>query len=391
VEAQQEARAHWWRDARPLDLLLPLAFGVIGTIEMLTQGFHPLPVSIGTYWLGALVLCGRRVFPLATPLVVALVYVVTPLLGFDVSESATWLLIPALAFFAVGLHLPRARAAAGFASVAGAAALLFLTLEGLTSFNPDMFFGLVWAFGPWTVGVSLSRALENNRELAARIERTRIEGEMATVAAAEAERRRIARELHDVLAHSLSVMVVQAMLAEDLLERSPAASRDAMHEVQQAGRNALGETSRLLRLIRDDSDELGMQPQHDINDLPELLNEFARAGMKVDLDIDPEVRGLAGGAGLSAYSIVREGLTNALKHAPGGEVTVRVARRTGDIAIEVRNTPGEGPSVTGISGGHGLVGVRERVALFGGSLDAGELDDGGFLLSATLPIATEGS
>jgi signal transduction histidine kinase len=371
--------------------LLPLLFGIAGTVEMLAQGFHPLPVSIGTYWLGALVLCARRVFPLLAPPAIAIIYVATPLLGFDVSEPAAWLLTPALAFFAAGLHVPRARVAAGFASVAGSAAVLFLTLEGLTGFNPDIFFGLVWAFGPWTVGVSLSRALEHNRELAVRVERTRIEAEMATAAAAAAERERIARELHDVLAHSLSVMVVQAMLAEDLLERDPAASRTAMHEVQQAGRDALGETSRLLRLIRDESDELGMQPQHSIDDLPALVDEFVRAGVNAELQIDPSARGLTGGVGLSTYSVVREGLTNALKHASGSDVTVRVARRSGDIAIEVRNTPGKGPFMTGIASGHGLVGVRERVGLFGGTFHAGGLEGGGFLLSATLPITGESS
>jgi signal transduction histidine kinase len=194
-----------------------------------------------------------------------------------------------------------------------------------------------------------------------------------------------------MLANSLSVMVVQASLAEDLIGRDAEAAAEAMREVQQSGRDALGETGRLLRLIRDEGDEIGMQPQHLVADLPALADEYVRAGLDVDLHLDPGARTMQAGVGLSAYRIVQEALTNALKHAPGSRVTVRLSRRAAELAIEVRNGPAATQAPVAVSGGQGLVGIRERVSLFGGTLDAAPTGDGGFRLAATLPTPPESS
>ncbi len=374
-----------WPDPRPIDVLVPAVVGLAGTIEMVLVGYAALPVGLATYWLAAVALCARRLVPFAMPLVVAGLYALTPVLGFDVSEPAAWLLPPALAFLAAGLHVPRARALLGFASVAGALVIVFATLDWLTRFDPDAFFGAVWAFGPWGLGVALREALERNRELAVEAERARVVGEAAAASAAEAERERIARELHDLLAHSLSVMVVQAALAEDLVRRDPSGAAVAMQEVQGTGRGALAETGRLLRLIRDDEHDLGLEPQHVVADLPELATGYGRAGLDVDLVVDPGARTLPLGLGLSAYRIVQEALTNALKHAPGSRVTVRLDRRADALSIEVENGCGRSRAADTVASGHGLVGVRERVALFGGTLSAGPTDGGGFRLVATLP------
>jgi len=382
-------RARSFPGIRRGDLLLPALFGAIGTIEVVVQGYRPLWVSLGTYWLAVVVLCARRAIPLATPLLVAGIYALTPVLGFDVSEPAAWILPPALACLAAGLYVSRSRAVLGLASVVATLVLLFLTLDWLTDFSPDILFGLVYTIGPWVLGVALRETLERNRELAIDAERARVETELAGAAAAAAERERIARELHDVLAHSLSVMVVQASLAEDLVARDPRAAAAAMREVQQSGRGALGETGRLLRLIRDDDDELGLRPQHAVADLPALADEYVRAGLDVDLQLDPNASLLNAGVGISAYRIVQEGLTNALKHAPGSRVTVRLARRADDLAIDVRNGPATVERPAAVSGGHGLAGVRERVSLFGGTLQAAATADGGFLLAATLPAPPE--
>jgi signal transduction histidine kinase len=360
-------------------------FGVVGTVEMVVQAYRPLPVSIGTYWLACLTLCARRSFPLATPLVTAVMFVLAASLGFDVSRPASWILPPALACFSAGLNVPRSRAVASFGSVACTLAIVYLTLATLTHFNPDIIFGLLFTIGPWAVGLALREALDRNRELAADAERARLERTFAVEQAAAAERRRISRELHDVLAHSLSVMVVQASLAEDLVGADPASASTAMREVQQSGRNALAETSRLLRLIRDDENELGLQPQRAISDLPELANEYARAGLDVDLQIDSAPAGLPVGIELSAYRIVQEALTNALKHAPGSCVDVRLSRVGNELAINVHNGPSTGAPVANGDGGHGLVGMRERVSLFGGTLRTSRADDGGFVLAVTLP------
>jgi signal transduction histidine kinase len=383
--ARLASTAAVWERIRRTDLLLPALFGVAGTAELAVQEYAPVGVGLATYWLAVLVLCVRRAFPLVTPLLVGGIYALTPLLGFDVSEPASWIPVLALACFAAGAHVPRSRAPLGFASVAGMLAIVFLTLDWLTDFDPDVLFGLLFSLGPWVLGVALREALERNAELAVEAERARVEGEQAAAAAAAAERERIARELHDVLAHSLSVIVVQASLAEDLAARDAERALDALKEVQQTGRDALAETGRLLRLIRDEEDELGLRPQHAVADLPALADEYARAGLKIDLSLDPGARTLPLGVGLSAYRIVQEALTNALKHAPGSHVRVRLERRADAVALEVVNDAGTGAPAVRVTSGHGLVGVRERVSLFGGDVQVGPTEGGGFRLAATLP------
>ena len=374
---------------RRSDLVLPGLFGALGTVEIVSQGYRPLAVALGTYWLAALVLCARRLAPLAMPLLVAAIYALTPVLGFDVNEPAAWILLPPLAFFSAGSMVPRSRAPLGLAGVVCALLVIFATLDWLTTFDPDLVFGLVWVIGPWMIGVAVRETLERNRELAIEAERARAEAERAAADAAAAERERIARELHDVLAHSLSVMVVQASLAEDLLARDAGSAVDAMREVQQIGRDALGETGRLLRLIRDDGDELGMRPQRSLADLSALVDDYARAGLEVELVVDPAARSVPLGVGLSVYRIVQEALTNALKHAPGSRVAVRLERREGELALEVENDSGADEPAVRVESGHGLAGVRERVAIFGGTVHAGPTEGGGVRGGATLPTPAE--
>jgi signal transduction histidine kinase len=387
VATSSEERS--WKGVRLTDVALPIVFGLVATAEMIAQGYEPLLVSIGTYWVAVAVLCTRRVYPLQIPLLIAAIYTVTPLLGFDVSEPSSWLLPQPLACFAVGLYRPRERALSGFAVVLTALVVTFGVLDILTDFDPDIIFGAFLGLGPWVLGITLRGMLERNQRLAIDLERTRIESEQAAAAAALAERERIARELHDVLAHSLSVMVVQAQLAEDLIGEDVQSASAAVREVQQAGRNALGETGRLLRLIRDDQNEMGMQPLHTVTDLPALVDRYSRSGLDAELVLDPAVDGVPVGVGLSAYRIVQEALTNALKHAPGANVIVQLRRHTEELSIEVRNGPGKAKADLNMSGGHGLIGIRERVALFGGTFDAASTAEGGFVLTATLPVHEE--
>jgi signal transduction histidine kinase len=387
VATSSEERS--WKGIHLTDVALPAVFGLVATAEMIAQDYGPLWVSIGTYWGAVVVLCARRVYPLQIPLLIAAIYTVTPLLGFDVSEPSSWLLPQPLACFAVGLYRPRERALSGFAVVVAALVITFGALDILTDFDPDIIFGAFIGLGPWALGITLRGMLERNQRLAIDLERARIESEQAAAAAALAERERIARELHDVLAHSLSVMVVQAQLAEDLIDENPQSASVAVREVQQAGRDALGETGRLLRLIRDEQNELGMQPPHTVADLPALTDEYSRAGLDAELIVDPAAHKLPVGVGLSAYRIVQEGLTNALKHAPRSKVTVELRRNTEDLFIEVSNGPGKTTADLNMSGGHGLIGIRERVALFGGTFDASPTAGGGFVLTATIPVHEE--
>jgi signal transduction histidine kinase len=178
-------------------------------------------------------------------------------------------------------------------------------------------------------------------------------------------------------------------VAADVVEDDAAAASAATGEVQRAGRDALDEIGRLLRLIRDGGDASDAQPQHGVADVPALAEEYVRAGLEVDLDMDG-VSSLPMGVDLSAYRVVQEGLTNALKHAPGSAVRVRLAQCGRDVAIEVRNGPSfEVGRAAALESGHGLTGLLERVTLFGGHLEARPTDDGGFVLAATMPLTSE--
>ena len=184
------------------------------------------------------------------------------------------------------------------------------------------------------------------------------------------ERRRIARELHDIVAHSLSVMVVQAGAAQDVVRRDPEAAERALTEIQNAGRSALGDTGRLLHLLRDDVDD-ELTPPPATRNLPALVEGFRDSGLDVELVVDGPTEGLSAGVDLSVYRIVQESLTNALKHGAGrrrpGQPPARRrrGRRRGAQCVREGRRGCWSPTVAG------LIGMRERVAVFGGELDAG--------------------
>jgi signal transduction histidine kinase len=370
------------------DLLLPALFGVVGTAEILSGGYGHLWASIGAYWLAAAALCARRRFPLAMPVMVTAIFVGFRLLGSEADEAASWIVIGALAYFSAGRHVPRSRAAWGFAGVLASLALVALDAAVRDEVTADVVLVLALAVGPWAVGVALRETLERTRALAAETERARLEQELEAERAAAMERKRVARELHDVLANSLIVMIMQASLAADLVGRDPVGATGAVSEVERSGRTALGEIGRLLRLMRNGANEPETHPQHGVADIPALAEAYARAGLGIDLDVD-EVARLPIGVDLSTYRIVQEGLTNALKHAPGSPVRVRLARRESGVAIEVHNGPAAHGAAVVAPSGHGLVGLRERVSLFGGSLEARPTADGGFVLAATIPVPAE--
>jgi CheY-like chemotaxis protein len=208
--------------------------------------------------------------------------------------------------------------------------------------------------------VALGATLERTRALAAEAERATVERELETERAAALERQRIARELHDLLANSLSVMIVQPSPAAELVDTDPDAAAAAVGEVARAGRTALGEIGVLLRLVQGEEGSFGVQPQHGVADLPALADEYERAGLGIDLEVDGVASRLPVGVELSTYRIKQEALTNALKHAPGSPVRIRLARAGTEIAIEVRNGPAAATAFAVVPRGHGLVGLRER-------------------------------
>ncbi|HVU62182.1 MAG TPA: histidine kinase [Mycobacteriales bacterium] len=223
------------------------------------------------------------------------------------------------------------------------------------------------------------RKREDQAELEAR------QSEELAVAAVEAERRRIARELHDLVSHSVGVMVLQAGAAQSVVERDPAKTRELLESIRVTGLAAVNELGTLLALVRaEPSDELTPAPR--LADLGPLVERMREAGLAVDLDIAGLNRSLPAALELSAYRIVQEGLTNALKYAAGSAVHVAVSCTEHSLEIDVTDSGRRGPRAR--SGNRqGLVGVSERVAVFGGHVHAGPAGDG-WALRASLPLSS---
>jgi signal transduction histidine kinase len=197
------------------------------------------------------------------------------------------------------------------------------------------------------------------------------------------ERARIARELHDVIAHHVSMIVLQAGAERRVLDGANASTRDVLETVEQTGRSALTEMRRLLGMLRGDETE-PLTPQPGLVDVPVLVEQLREAGLPVELEVEGDRRELPVGIELSAYRIVQEALTNALKHARDARTSVRVSY--GPDSLELEIVDDGAPAAQPVErGGHGLVGMRERVALYGGSIEAGSRPTGGFAVRVLLP------
>jgi signal transduction histidine kinase len=217
-----------------------------------------------------------------------------------------------------------------------------------------------------------------------RAEMAERERDLAAREAVVEERARIARELHDVIAHNVSMMVVQAGAERRVLDRdADGSTREVLETVEQIGRSALTEMRRLVGMLRTDGSD-SLSPQPGLDDVPALVTQVTEAGLPVELHVEGERRALPAGIELSAYRIVQEALTNALKHAGNAHAEVHV--RYGPESLELEIVDDGVGAVGPAPGGHGLVGMRERVALYGGRLDAGRRPSGGFAVSVKLPV-----
>jgi signal transduction histidine kinase len=240
------------------------------------------------------------------------------------------------------------------------------------------------------IAMLLARRVVRDRELraetlAARAELLEREHELRANEAVAEERARIARELHDLVAHNVSVMVVQAGVERHALGEGQDSTRDALSSIEQAGRQALVEARRLLGMLRRNGDHEELEPQPSVDQIEFLVEQVERAGLPVTLGIEGERVALPPGVDLCAYRIVQEGLTNVLKHAgpARAEVLLRYAGQVLDV--EVRDD-GRGPAEGSVTPGHGLIGMRERVAVCGGRLETGSRAGGGFEIRAHLPL-----
>jgi signal transduction histidine kinase len=215
------------------------------------------------------------------------------------------------------------------------------------------------------------------------------ERELAARNAVEAERARIARELHDVVAHHMSVMVVQAGAARAVAETDPEAASEALRQIESSGRAGLAEMRRLLEILKAGQEGDGRAPQPGLAHLDELLRGMNATGLPVEAVVEGSARSLPPGVDLSAYRIVQEALTNSLKHAPGARARVLLRYEPEALVLEVADDGPGPPADENGSGGHGLIGMRERAQLFGGELWTGPRPGGGFLVRARLPVDGE--
>ena len=286
-----------------------------------------------------------------------------------------------LAFWAVGAHNDRGGALAGVAI--GFASIAVITYRDVRidagAGVAATLAGCLVTFVAYTLQ-RRSRRATALEERAVRLEREREQDARAAVAE---ERRRIARDLHDVVAHSVSVMTVQAGAARLLLDEEPERARAPLLAVEETGRQALAEMRRLLGILRTEEGEPALAPQPGLADLERLLEQARGAGLPVELSLEGQRRPLAPGVDLAGYRIVQEALTNAIKHA--GPARAHVAVRYAPEALELEITNDGRTGANGGEGGHGLVGMRERAALYGGELEAGRRDGGGFIVRARLP------
>jgi signal transduction histidine kinase len=251
----------------------------------------------------------------------------------------------------------------------------------------DVVFLAIAAGAPYAVGVSMRAHDRSERELRRRAEELERTREAETRAALAEERTHIARELHDVVGHSVTLMTVQAGAARMIIESNPRAARERLLAVEHAGREALAEMRRLLGVLRapGGSDSLGPQPG--VDDLEQLVSGARSVGLDIQLAVEGEPLTLPAGEALAAYRIVQEALTNVSKHAADPRVAVRVRYVPGAVELTIEN---DGDRSVGpdweTSGGHGVIGMRERVDLYGGHLDVGPRPQGGFVVRARLPI-----
>jgi len=326
----------------------------------------------------------RRRFPFGAPAGAAVAVAASTFVDGErvLYDFTTFLLGITVAFLFGALREPR-QALAGFAILTGVNAII--VRNDPTGGFGDMI-GTTIVFGiAWTIGFGLGhkfREAEAAKERADRLERARAEEARAAVAE---ERARIARELHDVVGHSVSVMTVQAAGVRRLLRPEQEREREALQIVEQTGREALAEMRRLVGVLRRPEEAPALAPQPSLQHLDRLVAQAREAGLPVELRVEGDPVQLAAGLDLTAYRFVQEGLTNALKHAHAEHAEVIVRYDDGHVALTVTDD-GQGGG-GGESGGHGLVGMRERVSVYGGELEAGPRPEGGYRLHARLPLA----
>jgi len=372
---------------RHADALLAAALAVPAVVQMLIDPIAPLGAALAIALLSTVPIAWRRSYP-----VPAAAVGLAPGL---VPTNASYVIVGYVAIFVLlysaAAYEPDVRRVAAVTAFGVGVALVGSAL------NSEVLGEYVGAVAivvlPAVVGRVVRRHREQERRLEELTRHLEHERERAEHAAVAEERARIARELHDVVAHSVSVIAIQSDAAEAALARDPSLAREPLQTIRGSAAEALAEMRRLLEVLREDGEGSELEPQPGLAQLPALLERAGAAG-PVTLEVEGEPRPLPASVDLSAYRILQEALTNVRKHAGGAAATVRLGWRPAALEIAVRDagtgangstTGTQSPSGSGTSG-HGLLGMRERVRLHGGELRTGPAPDGGFEVTAVLPL-----
>ncbi|MEM9201447.1 MAG: sensor histidine kinase [Actinomycetota bacterium] len=327
----------------------------------------------------------RRVAPVAAAWTIVVFNATYWIVDFPDEATGLTLLI---GVYSIGAHVDRPRSLQHGMGVI--ATVVIVGTAGVISPDDDLPWFAIPAFlvmygTAWILGDNLRTRRAYTHELernAAHAEAQRLAEARHAVAD---ERTRIARELHDVVAHSMSVMVVQAGAARRVIATNPAQAADALAAIEATGRESLDEMRRILGVLRSDDEQLELAPAPSIDDFGRLVDHCEQAGLPVELMIEGDPVALPASLELSAYRIVQESLTNTLKHAGPARATIALTYGEDELRVRVHDD-GRGAAATTTGAGQGLVGMRERVEAFGGSLAAGPKAGGGYAVTAVLPI-----
>ena len=366
---------------RVTDAVVPALIGVLATLELLAVRPAGWPGALAVELLAAGLLVLRRPVPLAAATAAGVVVLGIPWFGPALDVVATPILVLAVSIYSLARWVPDLRGLGGVAVLLLVTGLDYFLVDDRVHDVTDIVFVASLTVPPYVFGRVVRRTTDQKRQLeeAQRAMRDR---------AVRDERDRIARDLHDVVAHSLSAMVVQTAAAQDLVHADPDQAAALLGRATDIGRRALAETGRLLHVIRDEEDELGLDPAPGLAQLPGLLEEFRGHGLRVDATLPDSPPALPGSVDVSAYRIAREVLTNALRHAPDRHATLSVTVDPGCLTIATANRAGRADGRAGPGSRLGLLGIAERVDVLGGTLRHGT-ERGRFELVATLPLAAD--
>jgi signal transduction histidine kinase len=369
-----------------------VALALLAAIELqvwLSAGLPDRPAATVVGVVIALSVAFRRRWPLRGMLVLIAVLAVRTVVGGGGSHQPVGVMLALiLMVYGMGAFAPprRSRWALALLVVVSGANNLSKPGNGLAQAVVGAIIVVLvpYALGRW-MRARAARA-QIDREHAERLDATR---ELTAQTAAHEERTRIARELHDVIAHSVSLMVIQAGGARLVMDAEPGRAEESLLSVERAGRDALAEMRALLGALGDGRDPRALAPQPGLAEIDGLLAAARESGVQADLHVDGEPATVSPALDLCAYRIIQEALTNAIKHAAPARADVRVSWQTDALELEISDDGRGSGAVNGAGGGHGIAGMRERVALHGGSVDAGPRAGGGFAVRAQLPLAEE--